>query len=46
MSENPHLTIDIASVESGEVNASYVLRLLTMVGLCVSVGIMISKALY
>lgn len=46
MSVNPYLTIAIKSVENGEVKASYVLRLLTMVGLCVSVGIKIAIALY
>jgi Tfp pilus assembly major pilin PilA len=46
MSVNPYLTIAIKSVESGEVKASYVLRLLTMVGLCVSIGIKIAIALY
>ena len=46
MSVNPYLAVVIESAEGGEVKASYVLRLLTMVGLCISVGIKIAKALY
>lgn len=39
MSVNPYLSIAKRFDESGEVDAFYVLNLLTMVGLCVSIGI-------
>lgn len=45
MSVNPYLSIAKQSDESGEVDAFYALRLLTIAGLCVFIGISLAGAL-
>ena len=46
MSVNPHLSIVKQLEEGGEVKVTYVLISATTVGLCVSVGLSLTQALY